>query len=188
MAMTAVGLVEAHVGRGRFVTEDAPDRRSHFLAGQLFELHRSDLAELSIVRELLEVAAVRQVPVSSMKSVAAKMRVVFEEAREALEARDFGRLARLDSEFHSIPIEHCPNRPLRVLTIGVAVAMGKFVREVLSDPDWDAVSLDQHAQILGAFEAGDVELAAVLIGRHHSVAIRRVAEAKADSLEREANH
>lgn len=182
MALTAVGLVEAHVGRGRFVTENAPDRRSHFLASQLFELHRSDLAELSTVRELLEVAAVREIPQADLAAVAAQMRLVYEEAQQALEERDLDRLARLDSEFHSIPVEHCPNRPLRILTNGVAVAMGKFVREVLSDPDWDAISLDQHELILKAFEGRDLELAAILIGRHQSAAIRRVAEVKADRL------
>lgn len=183
MALAAVGLVEAHVGRGRFVTADAPDRRSHFLANQLFELHRSDLSELSVVRELLEVAAVREIPVSDMRAVAAKMRLVFEDAQNALVERDFNRLARLDSEFHSIPIEHCQNRPLRILSTGVGVAMGKFVREVLSDPDWDSVSLDQHEQILKAFEASDLELAVILIGRHQSAAMRRIAVAKAEQVE-----
>ena len=183
MSLTAMGLVEAHVGRGRFVTKDAPDRRSHFLASQLFELHRSDLAELSSVRELLEVAAVREIPASEAPTVAAKMRVVYEEAQKALDDRDLDRIARLDSDFHSIPIEHCPNRPLRILTAGVALAMGRFVREVLSDPDWDAISLDQHEHILKAFETRDLELAAILIGRHQSAAIRRVAEARANQID-----
>ncbi|HUP16810.1 MAG TPA: GntR family transcriptional regulator [Acidimicrobiia bacterium] len=186
MALTAVGLVEAHVGRGRFVVKEARERRSHFLAGQLFELHRSDLAELSVVRELLEVAAVREIPFASMPAVGAKMRLVLDEARRALEDRDLERLARLDSEFHSIPIEHCPNRPLRILTAGVVLAMGEFVREVLSDPTWDEMSLDQHEHIVESFKSKDQELAAILIGRHQSAAIRRVAEAKADQLEQMA--
>lgn len=183
MALTAVGLVEAHVGRGRFVTEDAPERRSHFLASQLFELHRSDLAELSMVRQLLEVAAVREIPITSMPAVGAKMTLVLEEAQRALKDRDLERLARLDSEFHSIPIELCPNRPLRILTSGVVLAMGKFVREVLSDPNWDETSLNQHEHIVLAFDSKDQELAALLIGRHQSAAIQRVAEAKAGRLE-----
>lgn len=183
MALTAVGLVQAHVGRGRFVTKEAPERRSRFLVSQLFELHRSDLADLSTVRGLLEVAAVREIPNASMLAVGARMRQVLEDARRALEDRDLEQLARLDSEFHSIPIEYCPNRPLRILTSGVVLAMGEFVREVLSDPSWDEMSLDQHEHIVSAFESKDQELTAILIGRHQSAAIRRAAEAKADQLE-----
>jgi len=183
MALTTVGLVEAQVGRGRFVTNDAPERRSHFLASQLFELHKSDIAELSTVRVLLEVAAVGEIAIATMPDVGAKMRPLLDDARRAMEARDFALLARLDSEFHSIPIEHCPNRPLRVLTAGVVLAMGEIIRDVLSDPDWDKISLDQHENIVSAFEDKEPELATILIGRHQSAATRRIAETKADELE-----
>ena len=183
MALTAVGLVEAHVGRGRFVTADAPERRSHLLASQLFELHRSDLAELSVVRELLEVAAVRSIPTVALPRVGARMRETLESAQQALRDRNLEKLARLDSEFHSIPIDSCANLPLRILSSGVVVAMGEFVRRVLSDPNWDELSLDQHERIVSAFESGDQELAAILVGRHQSAAIQRLAESKADRLE-----
>jgi len=130
---------------------------------------------------------VREIPIASMPAVAVEMRLVLDEARRALGDRDLERLARLDSEFHSLPIEHCPNRPLRVLTAGVVLAMGEFVRSVLSDPDWDKLSLEQHAHIVSAFESKDRELAAILIGRHQSAAIRRAAEKRADQLEQVAS-
>jgi GntR family transcriptional repressor for pyruvate dehydrogenase complex len=187
MSLTAVGLVEAHVGSGRFVTEHGAERRSHFLAGQLFELYGSDLAEMSTVRELLEVAAIREIPLAIMPAVGAKMREILEAARVALTENDFEQVARLDSEFHAIPIEHCPNRPLRILSSGVALVMGRFVREVLSDRRWDTVSLSQHQHIVDAFEASDRDLASILIGRHQSAAIQRLAEARADDIERVSN-
>lgn len=172
-ALQAIGLVEAHVGRGRFVTADAPDKRGHHLANQLFGLHQSELTELSEVRELLEVAAVRHIPTGAVPVVAHESRGVLEESRRALATMDLSRVAQLDSDLHVIPVKHCSNRPLRVLATGVIATMSEPVRAVLSDAQWAYQSLTEHERIVRAFDQGDVELAAVLIGHHQTAAARR---------------
>ena len=96
-------------------------------------------------------------------------------------------LALIDSEFHAIPIEHCPNRSLRVLTLGVVAAMSSIVRGIMSDPIWHESSLAQHEIIAEAFENGDRELAAVLVGRHQVSPLRQLTEAKADKIAVEAD-
>lgn len=178
-ALQALGLVEAHVGRGRFVTEGAADKRSHFLAGQLFELHTSELRELSEVRELVETAAIRHVPADRCGEIAAQMASKLERATQALAAGDLVTLARLDGEFHTIPLEACANRALRVLASGVLVAMGGATREVLSTADRAAASLAEHRRIVAAFESGDIELAALLTGNHQNSSRHRQTMARA---------
>ncbi len=171
-ALQAMGLVEAHVGRGRFVCEEGAERRSHYLATQLFELHSSDLSELSAVREVLEMAATRAIPRQACATVARGMRQVLDQARAALEQDDLRRVAQLDSELHVIPIDHCVNRPLRILANGVILSMGQPVRAVLSDRERVNASFREHERIVRAFQDGDIELAAVLIGHHQTEASR----------------
>lgn len=185
-ALQAMGLVEAHVGRGRFVCEEGPDKRSHYLATQLFEIHSSDLSELSAVREVLEMAATRSILPKACTTVARDMRRTLEQARTALQEGNLRRVAQLDSEFHVIPIDHCANRPLRVLANGVIVAMGQPVRAVLSDRVRVDASFREHERIIRAFEDEDIELAAVLTGHHQTEASRHriyVAAASEDGQE-----
>lgn len=183
-ALQAMGLVEAHVGRGRFVTPGAPDKRGHYLANQLFELHRSELSELSQVRELLEVAAVKRIAPGEVAEVARASRQLLEESKRALMTMDLSRVAQLDSDLHAIPVNRCTNRPLRILATGVIVTMGQPVRAVLSDAQRAQESLMEHERIVRAFEQGDVELAAVLIGHHQTAAAGRRLVAKAIDGER----
>lgn len=178
-ALQALGLVEAHVGRGRFVTLDADDKRSHYLAGQLFELHMNELADLSEVRELLEATAIRRVPSDRCAVIAERLSIVLASAESALEQEDYAALARLDSEFHSIPLEYCGNRALQVLANGMIVAMGGATREVLAAHDRATASLIEHQRIVGAFAAGDPELAAMLTGHHQNSAQHRRVMARA---------
>jgi len=180
-ALQALGLVEAHVGRGRFVTRDAGDKRSHYLAGQLFQLHMNELADLSEVRELLEATAIRRVLADRSPIIAERMATILERVRAALERDDFSTIARLDSEFHSVPLEYCANRALQTLANGVLIAMGGATREVLADRDRVRASLTEHERIVSAFRSGDLELAAVLTGHHQNSAQHRRVIARAAS-------
>lgn len=177
-ALQALGLVEAHVGRGRFVTDHAQDKRSHFLAGQLFDLHANDLTDLSDVRQLLESTAVMRIPQSDCPAVASVLSAITDQATDALERGDLQTFAVLDSEFHAAPLAFCPNRALRALANGVMVAMGRNVREVLSDRSRVEASLAEHRRIISAFEAGDIELAALLTGHHQTSSHQRRIEAR----------
>lgn len=178
-ALQALGLVEAHVGRGRFVTLDAGDKRSHYLAGQLFELHMNELADLSEVRELLESTAIRRVDSDRCAVISERLSAVLASAASALEQEDYSAISRLDSEFHSIPLEYCGNRALQVLANGMLVAMGGATRDVLAAHDRATASLVEHQRIVGAFAAGDLELAAMLTGHHQNSAQHRRVMARA---------
>ena len=178
-ALQALGLVEAHVGRGRFVTLDAAEKRSHYLAGQLFQLHMNELADLSEVRELLEATAIRRIDIDRCAVIAERLSDVLASAQSSLEQEDYAALARLDSEFHSIPLEYCRNRALQVLANGMIVAMGGATRDVLAAQDRATASLVEHHRIVSAFAAGDLELAAMLTGNHQNSAQHRRVMARA---------
>lgn len=181
-ALQALGLVEAHVGRGRFVTRDVADKRSHYLAGQLFQLHTNELADLSEVRELLEATAIRRVPLDRSSKIAERLAAVWEQANVALKRGDFATVARLDGDFHSIPLEYCVNRALQALANGVLVAMGGSTREVLADRDRARASLTEHQRIITAFRLEDLELAALLTGHHQNSAQHRRVVARATAV------
>lgn len=172
-ALQALGLVEAHVGRGRFVTQGADEKRSHYLAGQLFELHTNELTDLSTVRELLESAAIRSVSPTDCPEIALRMTQLLKQASIALQAGRFAEIAQIDGQFHSVPLEFCSNRALRILASGVLVAMGGATRSVLSDNGRVEASLREHERILDAFRSADVEFAAVVTGHHQNSARHR---------------
>ncbi len=179
----ALGLVDAHVGRGRFVVDEAGDKRSHFLAGQLFDLHTNELSQLSVVRQLLEGEAIRAIPGSACPAVAAELLAILETASAALEVGDLDTVARLDSEFHATPLAYCPNVPLQVLANGVMVAMGESIRSVLSDVGRAEASLTEHRRIADAFSGGDIELAAALVSHHQSSSYRRSLAGQAETAD-----
>jgi GntR family transcriptional repressor for pyruvate dehydrogenase complex len=180
-ALEAIGVVEAHVGRGRFVGGTPREARSSFFITRWLETHVSELRDLSQVRQLLEREAVHSLEPSDAPAISARCRAILEKAGAALAAGDLDRLADLDAEFHSVPLEYCRNRPLRVLAEGLVQGMRPMTDAVLRASDRATLSLTQHERILAAFEAGDVELAAILIGDHQGAAARRFAEATAHS-------
>lgn len=178
-ALEAVGLVEAHVGKGRFVALRSGESRSSYFITRWLETHVSELRDLSLVRQLLEREAVRHLGSADLPVIADRCRDILTRSRQALAADDRDALADLDAAFHSVPLELCPNRPLRILALGLVQGMRPMTSAVLHAADQASLSLEQHQRIAAAFVAGDLELAAVLIGDHQGNAAQRFAEASA---------
>lgn len=172
-ALQAMGMVEAHVGRGRFVARDGANGRSSFFVHRWLQVHQSELEDLSVVRQILETAAVRDIPKDLLVDVGLQLRAILEDARRAVQENDPEQIARLDAAFHMTTVEQARNRPLRNLAIGVIEMVHPSAVAVMSIPEASSASLEEHERIVRAFEEGDVELATILINHHQDSGHRR---------------
>ena len=173
ITLQAMGQVEAHVGRGRFVSSDGMNGRSNFFVHRWLQVHQSELEDLSVVRQILETAAVRDIPRNLLTDVGINLRSILDDARAAVRQNQHSEAARLDALFHMTTVEQASNRPLRNLAAGVIEMVHPSAEAVMSIPEASAASLDEHERIVMAFENGDVELATILIGHHQTSGHRR---------------
>jgi GntR family transcriptional regulator, transcriptional repressor for pyruvate dehydrogenase complex len=170
--LEAMGLLEAHVGRGWFVTDEQSIDRSVAAATSWLSLHRRDLESLNEVRELLEPRAVATMPKGGAATVAERARAIVERQAQALRRGELEVAARLDADFHATLVAETPNEPLRVLA-GQLIALGRApVVAVYGVPGAAEHSIAQHEEIVAALEGGDVRRAARLVRDHARTAAR----------------
>lgn len=172
--LEALGVLEAHVGRGRFVVGAVASASGTSLVREWLELHQGEMSELTEIRELLEGSAIRSVPGHDVAGVAVKLRAALAQGKTAWEQGDIATVVKADFEFHRVPLDRAGNQALGALTIAVLKATQPTALAVLSVKDAASVSLGEHKQILGAFESGDLDRAAVLTGLHERSSFRRL--------------
>ena len=98
--LEANGLLEAHVGRGRFVCEPPDDQASLSLVKNWLRAHRGEIADLNEIRCAIEPVAVRGAAADAWPQAIAELEEVVWRAGRAFERRDPDALAQLDSAFH----------------------------------------------------------------------------------------
>jgi DNA-binding FadR family transcriptional regulator len=172
--LEATRVLEASVGRGRFVTANA-GRKSSALPGWQ-ELQREEVAELNHVLQLVEPAGILEVPVHLVPEVVADARAICARAQEAIGAADVDAAAALDVEFHLSLCRRTPNRLLRDLLAKLIQSMADSAHAVYGNPVAAQHSLDQHLKIVDALEAGSRERASSLLRDHAATAYRFAAE------------
>lgn len=171
-ALETSGLVEVHVGRGRFVARDVSAGRSAAAATNWLYIHRQDLKALNEVRELLEPRAVSTMPRFKAKQVASHAADIIERQAQAVQLSDYDTASKLDSEFHLLLVAQTPNVPLRVLTEQLIAMAEIHARRVYEVPGAASHSIAQHEEIVTALESGDVKSAARLVRKHALTASR----------------
>ena len=171
-ALEGMGLVEAHVGRGRFVTGTASASQSLAAASNWLLMHRSELEDLNEVRRLLEPAAVTRIPPSALGSVAANMTAVLAQQEAAVAAQDWPSAGRLDVAFHTALVQETANVPLRTLTQALIASSENASVAVYQAPGAAEHSVRQHEGILAAVRSGDIDLLKQLTEQHQSSASR----------------
>lgn len=176
-ALEGMGLVESHVGRGRFITRDVSSGQSAAAARNWLHLHGDDLASLNEVRTLLEPQAVASIPDGAVAQVAAQARALLERQQAAIRRDDLDDAARLDTAFHEALVAQAPNAPLRVLSEQLIAVAETAAQAVYATPGAAAHSLAQHEQIVVALEDGDPRAAARLLRRHTRTGFRHALSA-----------
>ncbi len=172
--LEATRVLEASVGRGRFVTSN-PGHKSSAMPGW-HELQREEVAELNHVLQLVEPAGILEVPIHLVPEVVADARAICARAQEAIAAADVDAAVKLDVDFHLSLCRRTPNRLLRDLLMKLIESMADSARAVYAIPVAARHSLDQHLKIVEALEAGSRERASALLREHAATAYRFAAE------------
>jgi len=175
----ATGVLEARVGRGRFVTSRPRSNSNSAVMASWLDLHHDEVAELNHVLQLIEPAGILELPTHLLPAVAAEARAVYERALAAIDADDFDKAAALDLDFHRSLCRRTPNRLLRDLIINLIQLMSESAKAVYSVPAAARNSLDQHLKIVSALEKQSREEASALLRDHAAIAHRFAAEENA---------
>jgi GntR family transcriptional repressor for pyruvate dehydrogenase complex len=169
--LAADGALEVRGGSGRYVTGRMPSRQ----VGPEFawlRSHREEVAELNHVLQLVEPAALREVPAHLLPDVIVEAAATCTRMEAALGAANVATLASLDVEFHRTLCARTPNRFLRRLVTTLIDSTEPAASAVYGIPTAARQSLDQHRQIVTSLERGRTDRASVLLARHRARAHR----------------
>jgi DNA-binding GntR family transcriptional regulator len=136
-----------------------------------------EIAELFALKEILEGLAARLVAQARPQQVLERLTDNLAQSRAAVAAEDAGRYAQLVHEFHELIIEGGDSGKL-VAHYGMLMnqlAYHRLVRMTLSRPGRLERSLEEHARILAAIEAGDGYAAEFQMRDHVSASHRELA-------------
>jgi len=178
--LEASGLIEAQVGRGRFVSYQADDVLSGTLIRHWLRGHSQDVEHLNEIRCALECAALKAVPRDKLPALAVKLQPYIDEGRLAAERGDAARAQQLDERFHRDLCDAAPNPPLRTIASAMIEAARPTGKRVYAVPEAAHFSLEEHQQILDAIAGRQVQRAVKLLDSHHRLAFR-VASAAAEA-------
>lgn len=171
-ALEGMGLVVAHVGRGRFVSQSASPEKSTAAVSNWLQMHRMELEDLSEVRQLLEPRAVLRIPHDELPGVVLRVAGVLQEQHRAVQRGDLQTAGGLDVAFHAALVGECANVPLRTLTQALVNSSREASIAVYAEPRVAANSIAQHEGIVQALTSRDRELAARLLADHQATASR----------------
>lgn len=169
-ALEGMGLVEAQVGRGRFVRAGHSAARGVEQISNWLQMYRTDVADLSEIRQLLEPRALARTPAASVQSILERASDVLLAQRAAVERGDLQRAGELDAQFHTCLIRECANRSIQVLAEALISSATPASVAVYLVPGAAAHSLLQHEQIIAALAGGDRRLAQQLLAIHQRTA------------------
>jgi GntR family transcriptional repressor for pyruvate dehydrogenase complex len=166
-SLEMLGLVVSRPGDGRYVS-DGPVRHGDgdALVGAWLARHGARMRELDEIKAALEPLALRSAHPAALTGIADGARQALREQREALERQDAVAAADADARFHTALCSGTPNRPLQDLTIAFIEAVRVPGIAVFAVSGNGERSVGQHAIILDALDAGDLEGAAASLERH----------------------
>ncbi len=165
------GLVESHPRRGASVAS----------------VEWAEIHSLLIVRELLEVYAVRRVAQTMKTHDFDEVRAILDGQASAVAEADIQEFVRLDRDFHMSIIRMAGNEPLVRITDQVHTQLQQARGRIAGNRKGSVeTSLDQHRAVFEAIESGDVAQAEAATHAHVQSSIQSIAELVAGS-DREPN-
>ncbi len=174
-SLEALGLIETHGTRGRFVASGGSSERSRSIVSAWLHQHAPEILEVDEIRSVLEAHAIRSMSewdaIDAARSATALLRL----QQEALERGESVAAADADSAFHRLLTSYTKNSALKVLIDGLVDASRKAAYAVYLLPETAQRSLEQHRRIVEALAASDVTLAAERARDHMIDAARQYA-------------
>jgi len=136
------------------------------------ELTAADMRDIYDLRSAVDALAARDVARARSPELLARLHELLASQRAALADGDIDRYADLDRAFHQSIWEGSPNRRLLGIAdqLGAQLRLGRNV--TITVPGRPEASLDEHAEILDALEAGDTAAAEHATRRHVTQVIR----------------
>ena len=177
-SLEALGLIETHGTRGRFVASGASSERSRSIVSAWLHQHAREILEVDEIRSVLEAHAIRSMSEWDAIDAARSAGELLRRQEEALERGDSAAAAEADAVFHRILGSYTKNGALKVLLGGLVDASRKAGYAVYSLPETARRSLEQHRGIVAALAASDVFGAAERAHDHMVDAARQYATAQ----------
>jgi GntR family transcriptional repressor for pyruvate dehydrogenase complex len=158
-----VGLLQARVGSGRYVTENRPDDPA---SGISIWMQLQSVGEVISVMRILEPAALLAVPAVQVAQLAVDVRGHYKQMTSAYKRGAHEAATRHHSEFHLALTRYAPSRLHRVLLASmIEVAEGAQL-QIFRTGKAGLHSLQRHVPIVEALERGDVAEAARAVAEH----------------------
>ena len=133
-------LVEVLPQKGTYVFRIAPD----------------EVAMVSDLRELLELAALAAAMDRNHRALLARMTAIFDRMRTAYEADDTRAYRRIDGEFHQAIIDCCGNTYIADAYVPVAFRTQALRSRLSIEAELNRQSIKEHREILRLVRAGDI--------------------------------
>ena len=144
------GLVDIQPQRGTFV----------------FDMTAQEVRELSELREVLEIAAVRFAIRRRAEALADALDGIVGDMRDATKASDIAAYKRLDGAFHTTIIEHAGNAFMHASYETIAFRIQALRNRLSRDPLLNRRSLREHREIAVLVRAGEVDRAITALSDH----------------------
>jgi DNA-binding GntR family transcriptional regulator len=132
----------------------------------VFIIDRTQFAQISEARSILETAALRLAVERGRSDLIRKWRRFVEGMTTALREHDARSYSRFDGEFHQTLFRLADNPFLTAAGQAFAAKMAAVRNRLGAHPEHMAKSYDQHLELLALIERSDVDAAVDLLERH----------------------
>jgi GntR family transcriptional regulator, sialic acid-inducible nan operon repressor len=166
-SLHTMGLITISHGERSRVNELTPDavlRQGDAIARMLLSSAPENLEELQQARALFELGMVRVGAARAGAADIAALRALIERQRSQL--GDPAAFVRADIDFHVRIAALSGNRILSAVSQAMLGWLFRFHSDLLIWSGHEEVTLAEHAEIVDAIEAGDVERAAAVMDAH----------------------
>jgi GntR family transcriptional regulator, transcriptional repressor for pyruvate dehydrogenase complex len=161
--LESVGLLQARVGSGRYVTAVSAGDPA---GGLSVWMQLQPVGDVVSVRRILEPAAIMAIPATRLDATAAEARAVLDRMSRAFDRGKLTLATHTHTEFHLALVQYAPSRLHRVLLASMIKAVESAQLEIFRNRAAGAQSLAKHVPMVEALEAGDVEGAGALVAEH----------------------
>ena len=161
--LESVGLLQARVGSGRYVTAVSAGDPA---GGLSTWMQLQPVGDVVAVRRILEPAAIMAIPATRLEATAAQARGLLERMTAAHARGKLELATQVHTEFHLSLVQYAPSRLHRVLVASMIKAVENAQLEIFRTRVAGAQSLGKHVPMVEALEAGDVEGAGALVAEH----------------------
>lgn len=174
--LEALGFIERHSTRGRFVTRGGSGTRSRALVSAWLHQHAAEIAEIDEVRSLIESHALRAASPDDVADVLRRLRLVLVDQQDAIERGDVAGAAAADADFHKLVCSVTRNRTLLDLATALVDRSRQMSLAAYAIPESAASGLREHSRIVEALARGDSEAAVDSLREHILTSSRRNVE------------